>query len=96
MASMDYWASAPIAREQATLLAPTLDSMIPGDAQVRVFDEVLAGTDWTEWEAEYDGKRGQPPIHPRWVAACILYGLTRALRSSRKLEYQCSCNLEFM
>jgi len=93
---MDYWATAPIAREQATLLAPTLDSMIAGDAQVRLLDEVLAGIDWTEWEAEYDGKRGQPPIHPRWVAACILYGLTRGLRSSRKLEYQCSVNLEFM
>jgi hypothetical protein len=51
MASMDYWATAPIAREQATLLAPTLDSMIAGDAQVRLFDEVLAGIDWTEWEA---------------------------------------------
>jgi transposase len=96
MASMDYWATAPIAREQATLLAPTLDSMIAEDAQVRLFDEVLAGTDWTEWEAEYHGKRGQPPIHPRWVAACILYGLTRGIRSSRRLEYQCSCNVEFM
>lgn len=96
MASMDYWASAPVAREQITLLAPTLDSMIGEDAQVRVLDEVLAGIDWAEWEAEYDGKRGQPPIHPRWVASCILYGLTRGLRSSRKLEYQCSCNLEFM
>jgi transposase len=96
MASMDYWATAPAAREQITLFAPTLDSIIPDDAQVRVLDEVLAGFDWTEWEAEYDGKRGQPPIHPRWVAACILYGLTRGTRSSRKLEYQCCCNLEFI
>ena len=96
MASMDYWATAPMARDQATLLAPTLDSMIPEGSQVRVLDEILAGANWAEWEAEYDGKRGQPPIHPRWVAACILYGLMRGIRSSRKLEYQCSCNVEFM
>jgi transposase len=96
MASMDYWASAPLAREQAALFAPTLDSMIPRDAQVRILDEVLGRVDWVEWEAAYDGKRGQPPIHPRWLAACILYGLSRGIRSSRKLEYQCCCNIEFM
>jgi transposase len=96
MASMDYWATAPIARDQATLLAPTLDSMIPEGTQVRVLDEILVGANWVEWEAEYDGKRGQPPIHTRWVAACILYGLMRGIRSSRKLEYQCSWNVEFM
>jgi transposase len=93
---MDYWATAPIARNQVTLLAPTLDSMIADDAHVRILDEILAGNDWAEWEAEYDGKRGQPPIHPRWLAACILYGLMRGIRSSRKLEYECSWNVEFM
>ena len=47
MASMDYWATAPIARNQVTLLAPTLDSMIADDAHVRILDEILAGNDWT-------------------------------------------------
>src|SRR5258708_31096591 len=96
MASMDYWASAPIAREQATLLAPTLDSMIPDDAQIRVFDEVLAGVDWSAWEAEYDGKRGQPPIHPRIIAAAMLYGLCRGIRSTRKLQEACCYRLDFL
>ena len=96
MATLDYWAEAPHSRFQSTLFAPTLDDMIDEDSQIRIFDEVLAGIDWSDWEAEYDGKRGQPPIHPRWVAAIILYGLCQGIRSSRKLEYQCYRNIDFM
>jgi transposase len=96
MATLDYWAEAPLSRFQSTLFAPTLDDMIGEDSQVRLFDEVLAGIDWSEWEAEYDGNRGQPPIQPRWVASVILYALCHGLRSSRKLEYQCRWNVEFM
>lgn len=96
MATLDYWADAPLSRLQSTLFAPTLDEMIGDGSQLRLFDEVLAGIDWSEWESEYDGKRGQPPIHPRWVAAGLLYGLCRGIRSSRKLEYQCCYNVEFL
>jgi transposase len=63
---------------------------------VRLVDEVLAGLDWSAWEAEYDGKRGQPPIHPRFVAAAILYGLFRGIRSTRKLEEACCYRLDFL
>jgi transposase len=96
MATSDDWAEAPLSRFQSTLFAPTLDDMIDADSQVRLFDEVLASVDWSEWEAEYDGRRGQPPIHPRWVSSVVLYGLCQGIRSSRKLEYQCHCNVEFM
>jgi transposase len=96
MASTDYWASAPMAREQITLFSPTLDSMIGENDPVRLLDEVLRGMDWSEWEVEYDGKLGQPPIHPRHVAAAILYGLCWGIRSSRKLEYHCGHNLDFI
>lgn len=96
MATLDYWAEAPLSRCQSTLFSPTLDEMIGEDSQIRIFDEVLAGLDWSEWEAEYDGKRGQPPVHPRWVAGVILFGLCQGIRSSRKLEYQCHRNLDFM
>lgn len=96
MATPDYWAEAPLCRTQSTLFAPTLDDMIGPDSQIRIFDEVLAGSDWSQWEAEYDGKRGQPPIHPRYVAAVLLYGLCQGIRSSRKLEYLCGYNIDFM
>ncbi len=83
MATVDYWAESPMQREQIALFAPTLDSSIADDDPVRLFDEVLAGMDWSEWEGGYHGRLGQPPIHPRHVASAILYGLYRRIRSSR-------------
>lgn len=96
MATTDYWAEAPWNRLQTTLFSPSLDDMIPGDDPVRLVDEVLAGLEWSDWEAEYNGKIGQPPIHPRVVAATILYGLCRGIRSTRKLEEACVYRLDFL
>jgi transposase len=96
MASVDYWAEAPMSRQQMALFAPTLDATISPDDPVRLFDEVLAGLDWSAWEAEYDGTRGQPPIHPRYVAAAILYGMCRGLRSTRKLQEAYCYRMDFL
>lgn len=96
MATNDYWAEAPTQREQIALFAPTLDSAIADDDPVRLFDEVLSGVDWSEWEGEYHGRLGQPPIHPRHVAAAILYGLYRRIRSSRQLEQATYYRLDFI
>jgi transposase len=96
MATTDYWAETPMNREQMALFAPTLDAMIAGDDPVRLFDEVLAVVDWSPWEAKYHRKLGQPPIHPRHVAAGILYGLCRGIRSTRKLEEACCYRLDFL
>lgn len=83
-------------RAQIALFAPTLDATISDADPVRLFDEVLAGLDWSPWEAEYHGARGQPAIHPRHVAAGILYGLCRGIRSSRKLEEAACYRLDFI
>ena len=96
MATMDYWAEAPMSRNQIALFSPTLDEMISEDDPVRLLDEILGGIDWSFWEAEYDGNVGQPAIHPRYVAAGILYGLCRGIRSSRKLEEACCYRLDFI
>lgn len=96
MVKVEYWAELPLTREQLTLFAPTLDAMIAPDDPVRLVDEVLATVDWSLWEAAYPHHRGQPPIRPRWVAAAILYGLLRGIRSSRKLEEACGYRLDFM
>lgn len=83
-------------RHQATLFRPSVDDAIAPDDPVRLVDEVLTGLDWSAWEAKYDGNRGQPPIHPRVVAAALLYGLCRGIRSTRKLEEACCYRLDFM
>lgn len=96
MASQDYWAEAPMQRQQMALFAPTLDAMISADDPVRLVDEVLARLDWSAWVAEYDRTRGQPPIHPRILAAVLLYGLCRGIRSTRKLQEACCYRLDFL
>jgi transposase len=93
---MSHWATAPLNRNQAALFAPTLDDNISGDHPVRLFHEVLSGIDFSDWEAQYIRVVGQPPIHPRVMAACVLYGLSLGLRSSRKLEEAAVNRLDFI
>jgi len=97
MTTNGYWADPPYRRDRTPLFVPTLDSMVFENDPVRLLDEVLDGVDWSSWEAEYCcSGRGHPPIHPRFVAAAILYGLIRGIRSSRKLEENCSCRIDFI
>ncbi|MGB5629734.1 MAG: IS1182 family transposase [Woeseiaceae bacterium] len=96
MASIDYWADAPMDREQIALFAPTLNAMIDEDDPVRLVDEVLSSLEWRDWETTYHGRVGQPPIHPRHLAAAILYGLYRRIRSSRQLEEATHYRLDFI
>jgi len=93
---MAYWAQPQIDREQMPMFAPTLGEMVSDDHTVRMFDEILGLVDWGAWEAKYPHKRGRPPIHPRVMAAAILYGLNRGIRSSRKLEDACINRLDFI
>jgi len=93
---MDYWARPALDRRQVVLFAPTLDESISDDHPVRLLDEILGGLDWSVWTAEYDGRKGQPPIPPWVMAGVILYGLMRGIRSSRMLEYLCGHNVDFM
>jgi transposase len=97
MARPDYWAKPPLKREATQLYYPTLDAVIAEDDPVRLLDDVLSVVDWSPWEAEYHPvPRGQPPIHPRHLAAVILYGLFRRIRSSRRLEECCCYRFDFI
>ena len=91
-----YWSEPLMDREHTRVFFPTLDSMIDEDDPVRLVDEVLTEVDWSSWEAEYNGHRGQPPIHPRYIAGAILYGMYRGIRSSRKLEEACHYRFDFI
>lgn len=93
---MSYWAAAECERDQLVLIATTLGDRIPEDHAVRLFWELLATYDWRVWEGCYDGRRGQPPIHPKTVAGVLLYGLTQGIRSSRKLEWACGHAVDFI
>jgi transposase len=92
---MTYWARTPEPREQAVLFPRRLDEALPPDHVVRVLDEILGRIDWSRWEARYDGRIGQPPIHPRVLAGVLLYGMWARLRSSRSLEEALRVRLDF-
>ncbi len=91
-----HWAEAPTPRDQMALFSPTLDDAISQDHPVRLLDEILRQLDWSGWVAPCTDHRGRPPIHPRTLAAVLLYGLMRRIRSSRMLEYMCGHNVDFM
>jgi transposase len=93
---MSHWATAPLDRLQITLFAPTLDDTLAAEHPVRLFDELLRGLDFGDWESMYVRVAGQPPIHPRTMAAGYLYGLSLGIRSSRKLEDACGNRLDFI
>lgn len=83
---MAKFASAPLSRDQLVLFPERLDQAIPADHSVRLVDEILGRLDWSRWEQQYNGRIGQPPIHPRVLAGVILYGLLCRIRTSRSLE----------
>lgn len=92
---MGYWSEPPESREQLVLFATRLDDAIAGNHAVRLLDEILGRLDWSAWEAEYHGAKGQPPIHPRVLAGVLLYGLMKRIRSSRALEEALLVRLDF-
>jgi len=83
---MGTWAKAPTPRHQLVLISQTADDLVADDHPVRLLAAFLDEMDWRAWEAKYDRRRGQPPIHPKLMAGAILYGLVRRIRSSRDLE----------
>jgi len=92
---MTYWARAPEPREQAVLFPQRLDEALPKEHVVRILDEMLSQINWGEWEARYNGRIGQPPIHPRVLAGVLLYGMWAKLRSSRSLEEALRVRFDF-
>lgn len=93
---MGRWAKPVCSRDQIVLFAPTLQDSVPEDHPVRLFDEVLGQLDFGDWERQYILVDGQPPIHPRVMAAVVLYGLSLGIRSSRKLEDSCGNRIDFI
>ena len=83
-------------REQLVLVPTSLEDVIPDDHPVRLIDEILSGLDWAEYEADYHGSRGQPPIHPSVLAKVLLFAMIRRIRSSRQMEYELKHSIDFM
>jgi len=93
---MAHWAKSPLDRRQQVLFAPTLDQTVSADHPVRLLAETLDRLDFSEWESMYVRVVGQPPIHPRVLAGCLIYGLSLGIRSRRRLEDAAGNRLDFI
>ena len=93
---VSYWQDAPLPRDQLVLFAESLEARIPEDHPVRVLDEILDRLDWSDWESEYHGAFGQPPIHPSVLCKVLLFALIRRIRSSRQIEYNLRHSIDFI
>ncbi len=89
------WAKATESRDQLVLYPTRLDEAIGPNHRVRMLDDILSRLDWSKWEAGYNLRRGQPPIHPKILAGVILYGLLVRIRASRALEESLQVRLDF-
>jgi transposase len=89
-----------IPRAQLVLWEQRLEDALPPDHALRLLDvrrrsRAFAAT-FKEWEAEYDLTEGQPPYHPRDLAALYIYGTRSRLRSSRQQEAACYNRLDIL
>lgn len=82
-------------RDQLVLFPQSLDQIVPEDAPIRRLAALLDEIDWSTWEQAYTGW-GQPPIHPRYMAGAILFGLLRKVLSTRELEQAARKHVDFI
>ncbi len=90
----------PVHREQAWLLPPTLDDLLPEDHPSRFVAAFVDGLDrsgWTGMEIDVDGDPlGAPAYHPRALLSVWIYGFMTGVRSSRKLEAACRDQIPYL
>jgi transposase len=85
-------------RGQATLLPPAIEDYVAADAPVRVIDAFVDGLDakGLGFRRSDPAATGRPPYDPRDLLKLYIYGYLNELRSSRRLERECSRNIEVM
>lgn len=85
-------------RDQGSLFPVRLDELIPEDHLVRVIDAFVERLDLKAlgFEKAEPAATGRPSYHPGDMLRLYLYGYFNRVRSSRKLERECSRNVELM
>lgn len=84
-------------RHETQLLPPSVEEYVAVDAPVRVIDAFVEQLDLKTLEFLAPPKAtGRPSYHPRTLLKIYLYGYLHRVRSSRRLEAQCTCNLELI
>src|SRR3974390_2486718 len=85
-------------RGQATLLPAAIEDYVVDHAPVRVIDAFVDGLDVNGlgFGRSVPAATGRPPYDPRDLLKLYVYGYLNEVRSSRRLERECSRNVEVM
>jgi transposase len=84
-------------RGQLALLPAAIEDYVAADAPVRVIDAFVNGVaKGLGFGRAVPAVMGRPPYDPRDLVKPYLYGYLNEIRSSRRLERECSRNLEVM
>src|SRR5262245_32404057 len=85
-------------RDQATLFPERLDELIAADAPVRVVDAFVDGLGGGAlgFTKAAPASTGRPGYAPADLLKLYVYGYLHQVRSSRRLERECQCNIEVL
>jgi len=83
-------------RAQAMFLPETVEQYVPPDSPVRAIDAFVDGLDLRalKFARHTPAATGRPPYHPGDLLKLFLWGYLNRVCSSRKLEVECTRNLE--
>jgi transposase len=83
--------------DQVWLLPPSVQDLVPpGHVAHFVRNTVREQLDLSSILSSYSEERGYPPYHPTMMVALLLYGYSRGVYSSRRLEQACEERVDFM
>lgn len=87
-----------ISREQISLEPLCFDALIDEENTVRVIDAIVDRMNPSALGFAYSETKdtGRKPYSPSYMLKLYLYGYYNGIRSSRKLERECSRNVELM
>ena len=84
-------------REQMVLIPDCLDALIGSDNEVRVIDMFVDSLKLSDYQFTIKAtSEGRPAYHPKDLLKLFIYGYLNSIRSSRKLETECTRNIELM
>ena len=82
--------------DQGDLFPPAFSELVPPDHLVHFIRRIVSeDLDLSAIYAGYTSTLGQPPYHPGLMTALLLYGYSRGVYTSRRLELACEERLDF-
>jgi len=82
-------------KDQAWLLPPSIEDMIPEDHSCYLVESLVDSMDFGDFDAKYAGA-GHPAYHPRVLLKILVMGVIDRVRSSRRLAKNARENVVYL